>query len=92
MRPGEDIEKYIDYQRRMNQRLNLPPKDRLHLFIQNLKPALQEYVILGNPKNYDEAERLARLKRYTSNKNPIPLKYCYTSNKNPIPLKYQEEP
>ena len=46
----------------MTQRLNLPPNDRLHLFIQNLEPALQEYVILGNPKNYDEAERLARLK------------------------------
>ena len=43
-------------------RLNLSPEDRLHSFIQNLTPAIKEYVILGNPQTYDEAERLARLK------------------------------
>ena len=71
MHSGEDIEKYIDYQRCMTQCLNLPPKDRLHLFIQNLESALQEYVILGNPKNYDEAEHLgkAEIKAVTSCSN-----------------------
>ena len=43
-------------------RLNLSPEDRLHSFVQNLTPAIKEYVILGNPQTYNEAERLARLK------------------------------
>ena len=61
-KPGEDLESYIDDINKLCKKLNLSPKDRLHFFVQNLEPSLRDYVILGHPKTYDEAEHLARLK------------------------------
>ena len=65
-KPGEDLEDYIDYVRRMSQRLNLSAKDRLHTFVGNLDPTLREYVILGSPETCEEAERPVRLKASTN--------------------------
>ena len=61
-KPGEDLESYIDDINKLCKKLNLSPKDRLHFFVQNLEPSLRDYVILGHPKTYDEAEHLARRK------------------------------
>ena len=61
-KPGEDLESYIDDINKLCNKLNLPSKDRLHFFVQNLEPSLWYYVILGHPKTYNKAEHLARLK------------------------------
>ena len=59
---GETLDSYIEAIQSKSNRLKLSENERLQVFVQNLLPHLREYVILGNPKTYDEAERLARLK------------------------------
>lgn len=47
-------------------RLDIPPPEQLHFFINGLRPELRNYVILQQPKNLEEAERYAKIKNSVS--------------------------
>ena len=61
-KPGESLDDYVDFVQRMSNRLNLSPKERMHVFCQNLLPHLKKFVVLNAPKTFDEAERFARVR------------------------------
>ena len=61
-KPDESLDDYVDFVQRMSNRLNLSPKERMHVFCQNLLPHLKKFVVLNAPKTFDEAERFARVR------------------------------
>ena len=66
MSPDESLENYIEDVTRRCHRLKLADMQRLHVFVQGLRPDLKEHVMLNRPKTYQKAETLARLKTEVS--------------------------
>jgi hypothetical protein len=62
----EAITDYTADIRRLCTRLKLPKGEGLHCFMRGLKPALKNYVYLQQPKTFEDAEYLARLKSSVS--------------------------
>lgn len=65
--PTETVESYAADIRNKCRRLAINDDEALHKFIEGLKPELQSYVILNEPKNFHEAERLAKAKSAVPN-------------------------
>ena len=59
---GERIDDYIADVTRLCKRLKLSDADSMRYFIQGLQPHIQSYVTLARPKDFQEAESLARMK------------------------------
>ena len=59
---GERIDDYIADITRLCKRLKLSDADSVRYFTQGLQPHIQSYVTLARPKNFQEAESLARMK------------------------------
>lgn len=59
---GEPIDDYITDITRLCKRLKLSDVESMRYFIEGLQSDLQAYVSLGRPKNFREAESLARMK------------------------------
>jgi len=60
--PHETVTSYASDIKKRCQRLKLTEQDQLHYFLTGLKPDLQSFVILKEPKTLEEAERYAKLK------------------------------
>ena len=59
---GERIDDYIADVTRLCKHLKLSDADSMRYFIQGLQPHIQSYVTLARPKDFQEAESLARMK------------------------------
>lgn len=69
--PSESVELYSADIRRRCQRLKLNKNEQLHYFVNGLKPELQSFVILSQPKTLEEAEHYAQIKSSV----PSPAKF-----------------
>ena len=66
---GEKLSSYITDIRKQCSRLQLPPFECLHHFVQGLRPDIKEYVALQQPTTLENAENLAKLKEILSLEN-----------------------
>lgn len=64
---GERIDAYIADITRLCKRLKLSDADSMRYFTQGLQPHIQSYVTLARPKDFQEAESLARMKELVDN-------------------------
>ena len=57
--------------RRISQRIKLPREESVNYFIQGLKPAIKNYVILQRPSTFEDAEMHAKLKESLPEPQPV---------------------
>lgn len=66
---NESLDQYTDDIIRRCRRLHVSPQDKLDYFIQGLRHDLHDYVNVNQPKTFEEARKLAKIKDTTSKTN-----------------------
>ena len=60
--PAESLEHYIESINFRCHQLDVKGTDKMRYFVQGLRPEIKEEVLMRQPKSFEEAEHLARLK------------------------------